>query len=168
MSKFARSNIAPVYEVFGQAVFQAQLLEEALELLIRMLDANGSKGSAKFAIDVPDAPKTIGVLFREVRLRKYLTKMQRGIIQTGVRERNFLIHAYWQNQRSLALRTTAGRRWLVKDLRRIDKACREASRIVDSIADEYLRGHGTSYEQLAEPLWQIWESSSEPPLEVLH
>lgn len=170
MSEFIYSDIAPAYEALGAATFEAQHLENGLYLLLRLIDEIQSQGKPANppSLDSPDAPQTIGQLFREVRMRKYLTNAEKSAIQDGVRERNALIHAYWGEKRTLALMTPAGRSWIVKDLNRIREVCRKAGRIVDSIIDRYLKEYGASLQSLSNPLWESWQSGEEPPPDVLH
>lgn len=170
MAEIQQSDITPVYEALGAAVFEAQHLERALSLLLALMDEKSAQVKPRDSapLDSPDAPKTIGVLFREVRMRKYLTEAERKAIKDGVRERNGLIHAYWGEKRTLALMTPAGRVWLVNDLDRIRDVCRKAGRIVDSIIGRYLKDYGSSLDHLSRPLLESWESGSEPPPDVLH
>jgi hypothetical protein len=170
MSEFQYHDIAPVYTALGAAVFEAQHLEAGLSLLLTLLDERSTHGKQTNSapLDSPEAPKTIGLLFREVRMKKYLTPAEKRMIQAGVKERNGLIHAYWGKQRSPALATPAGRAWIIDDLNRIATICRNAGRIVDSIIDRYLKDCGTSLHDLSNPLWETWESGNEPPPEVFH
>lgn len=170
MTDFCYPDIAPVYEALGAAIFEAQHLENGLYLLLRLMDEKASQGKPAdpVLIDSPDAPQTIGQLFREVRMRKYLTNAEKTAIHDGVRERNALIHAYWGKKRTPALMTPTGRSWIVKDLDRIREVCRKAGRIVDSIIDRFLKDSGASLHDLSSPLWESWESGEEPPPDVLH
>jgi hypothetical protein len=170
MTEIAYADTIPVYVELGAALFEAQHLEAGLSLLLKVMDEKSKRGRGAVAapLDSPDAPQTIGQLFREVRLRKYLTDAERTSIQAGVKERNFLIHGYWDEKHTLALTKPAGRAWLVKDLDRIREVCRRAGRIVDSIIDRYLKESGTSLHELSRPLWESWEPGIEPPPDVLH
>jgi hypothetical protein len=170
MSEIAYTDTAPVYLALGAAVFEAQHLEEGLSLLLKVMDGQSGRVSEPVAapLDTPDAPQTIGQLFREVRMRKYLTDAERTAIQAGVKERNLLIHAYWDHKRSLALTKPAGRAWIFSGLDRIREVIRRAGRIVDSIIDRYLKESGTSLHELSRPLWEGWEPGIEPPPDVLH
>ena len=168
MTDIAYADTVPVFLALGNAVFEAQHLESGLSLLLKVMDANGSRGRTAAPLDTPEAPQTIGQLFREVRMRKYLTDAERTAIQAGVKERNFLIHAYWNEKHTLALTTPAGRAWLFSDLDRIREIIKRAGRIVDSIVDRYLKESGKSLHELSRPLWEAWEPGIEPPTDVLH
>lgn len=170
MTEIEYADTAPVYLALGHAVFKAQHLEHGLSLLLKVMDVKSSQGRAPAVaapLDTPDAPQTIGQLFREVRLRKYLTVAERTAIQAGVKERNHLIHAYWNHSRTLALMKPAGRAWIFSDLDRIREVIGRAGRIVDSIIDRYLKESGTSLDELS-PLQGVWEPGFEPPPDVLH
>lgn len=170
MSEFQHNDIKPVYEALGAAVFEAQHLERGLTLLLALMDEKLNQGKPRnpAPLDSPEAPKTIGRLFHEVRMRKYLTDAVKKAIHLGVRERNGLIHAYWDEKRTLALMTPAGRAWIVKDLDRIREVCRKAGRSVDLIIDNYLKDYGASLHDLSNQLWESWELGNEPPPDVLH
>jgi hypothetical protein len=170
MTEFQQSDITPVFEALGAAVFEAQHLERGLFLLITLMDEKSGQGKSRdpAPLDRPEAPKTIGLLFREVRMRKYLIDAEKKAISDGVRERNGLIHSYWNGKRTPALMTPAGRAWLVNDLDRIRGVCYKAGRIVDSIVDRYLKDYGASLDGLSSQLLEIWEPGSTPPPEVLH
>jgi hypothetical protein len=170
MPDFHHLDTSPVFEALGAAVFEAQHLERALYLLLQLLDDKPSneKQISSISIDKPSAPQTIGQLFREVRMRKYLTPADKTLIQEGVRERNALVHAYWGDKRTMALLTPAGRMWLCNDLGRIREVCRKAGRVVDSIIDGFLKDYGSTLNGLSNPLWEDWESGEEPPPDVLH
>ena len=152
------------------ALFEAQHLEKGLSLLLRVMDEKGGRGQAAVAtpLDNPEAPQTIGKLFREVRMRKYLTDAERSAIQAGVKERNVLIHAYWGGKHTLALARPAGRAWLCADLDRIREIIRRAGRLVDSIIDRNLKVSGTSLAELSSSFEDQWESGIEPPPDILH
>lgn len=175
MSLKHRAAIAPVFEAFGAAVFEAQLLEHGLGLLLKVIDHERQKEGlppGKVDFDRPGAPKTIGKLFQEVRAVEYLTDAERKSIEKGVKMRNFLIHAYWASDgsRVKAMLTARGREWLVEDLDRIRETCRKADRLVSKFVDQYLAKYGTSIGALSEPLWQQFETdvNEEPPDDVLH
>jgi len=168
MTKIAYADTIPVYTALGNAVFEAQHLESGLSLLLKVMDVNGSQERAATPLDTPDAPQTIGQLFREVRMRKYLTDAERTAIQAGVKERNLLVHAYWNAKRTQALVTPAGRAWLFSDLDRIREIIKRAGRIVDSIIDRYLKENETNLHELSRPLWEAWEPGIEPPPDILH
>lgn len=170
MSEFPQTDITPVYGALGAALFEAQHLEKGLSLLLLLIDEKAAQGKSRnpSPLDSPEAPKTIGVLFREVRMRKYLTDIEKKVIQNGVRERNGLIHAYWSEKRIPALMTPAGRAWIIKDLNGIREICHKAGRIVDSIIDHYLKDYNTNLNNLSNPLWESWGSGNEPPPDVLH
>lgn len=170
MTKPTYADTAPVYLELGAAVFEAQHLEEGLSLLLKVMDEKGSRGRAVVAapLDNPEAPLTVGKLFREVRMRKYLTDAERTAIQAGVKERNILIHAYWNTKHTMALVKPAGRAWLCADLDRIREVIRRAGRIVDVIIDRYLKESGTSLNELSKSFEEQWEPGIEPPPDVLH
>lgn len=161
-------DTVPVYVALGNAVFEAQHLESGLSLLLKLMDGERTNGRSAAPLDTPNAPQKIGQLFREVRMRKYLTDTERTNIQAGVKERNLLIHAYWNEKRTKALIKPAGRAWLFSDLDRIRKVIKRAGRIVDSIIDRYLKEQGTSLHEISRPLWEAWEPGLEPPPETLH
>lgn len=170
MPEFAHSDIAPVYEALGAAVFETQHLERGLYLLLKLTGEKSRQGNPAIPppLDSADAPQTIGKLFREVRIREYLTDAEKSAVKGGVRERNALIHAYWTDKRTRALLTPAGRAWLVNDLNRIREVCRKAGRIVDSIIDRYLKEYGESLHSLSTALWESWQPGEDPPPDVLH
>lgn len=171
MDTSRKTEIAPLFEAFGAAVFEGQHLEHGLGLLLVLINyvlkAQG-KAAARLTVDSPAAPKTIGKLFEEVQVFEYLTEAERKLIQKGVRSRNVLVHSYWKNERIAATTTPAGRKWLLQDLNRIRQDCRKAGRLVDSFIDEYLAKAGTSLDKLSRPLWDKWQSDTEVPPEVLH
>ena len=166
------ADIAPLFEAFGAAVFEAQLLEHGLKLLLMGIDLEREKEGRpprKVDLDSPDAPKTIGRLFREVMSAEYLTDAEQRIISRGIKERNFLVHSYWGKKQTLAMVTLEGREWLIDDLTRIREICRKAGRLVSKLIDGYLaRNYGTSMDELSAPLWDQFECSEDPPIDSLH
>ena len=166
------ADIAPLFEAFGAAVFEAQLLEHGLKLLLKGIDLEREKEGRPprmVNLDSPDASKTVGQLFREVMSAEYLTDAEHKIISRGIKERNFLVHSYWGHKPTLAMLTVEGRKWLVNDLQRIREACRKAGRLVSTLIDGYLgRMYESSMDELSAPLWEQFESSQDPPIESFH
>ena len=167
------ADISPLFEAFGAAVFEAQLLEHGLKLLLTGIDLEREKAGRPprmaMNLDAPDAPKTIGQLFRDVKAAEYLTDAEQKIISRGVKERNFLVHGYWGQKQTLAMLSVDGREWLIKDLARIRETCNKAGRLVTRFIDGYLaRSYGKSTHELSAALWDQFESSEDPPIDSFH
>ncbi|HJX09355.1 MAG TPA: hypothetical protein VJ733_02510 [Candidatus Binatia bacterium] len=171
MTRSRKADIAPLFEAFGAAVFEAQNLEHGLSLLLSVIDAEFKKTGrvrSRVNLDTPSAPKTVGKLFEEVKLVEYLTEPERKIIARAIRDRNYLVHSYWNGDRITAMMNQKGRNWLVKDLDHLRETCRKADRLVGKLIDRYLKKYGTSLDALSTPLWGKWESGESVPPELLH
>lgn len=162
-------DLLPVFWALGTALFEAQHLESGLCLLLALLDRKHllSTPASVSPLDDPEAKRTLGELFTDVRRRKYLSPKQKGAVQDAIDARNALIHAYWSAEKIQAMLTPAGREWVFKDLRRIQALCKRAGKIVDVLINQYLKAFDTSLEALSNPMREQWQSGIEPPPEVL-
>lgn len=172
MTEPTRTELEPVFGMFGVAVHQAQQLEHGLQLLLQIIDEqrqrDGKPPRQRPNLDAPDAPRTAGCLLKELDAATHLTDAERKAIQAGIRKRNFLVHSYWHGDRILAMLTVKGRRWLIDDLDKLREVCRKASRIVDCLINDCLRAYGLTIDQLSEPRIREYEGDQDVPPEVLH
>ena len=162
-------DLLPVFWALGTALFEAQHLESGLCVLLALLNRKHvlSAPAGISPLDDAESRKTLGELFADVRRRKYLSPKQKGAVQDAIDARNALIHAYWSAEKIQAMLTPAGRKWVFKDLRRIQALCRRAGKIVDVLINQYLKAFDTSLEALSDPMREQWQSGIEPPPEVL-
>lgn len=172
MAEPTRTELKPIFGMFGAAVYQAQQLEHGMQLLLQIMDEQrqraGKPPRQRPDLDAPDAPRTAGRLLDELEAATHLTDAERKAIQAGIRKRNFLVHSYWHGDRVLAMLTVKGRQWLVADLDQVREVCRKASRIVDGLINDCLRDYGVTIDQLSEPLFRQYQGDQDVPPEVLH
>jgi hypothetical protein len=172
MGKPTNSELEPVFGMYGAAVYQGQLMENGLLLLLDLIDESrrnqGKKPRKRPDLEAPDAPRTLGRLLGELSAATHVTDAERRAIQAGIHKRNLLVHAYWRREdRGLALLTVKGRRWLIKDLDALRASCRKAGRIIDGLIDDLLREYGNTIAALSEPMFQCYENDRSVPPEVL-
>jgi len=163
-------EMAPIFQTYGHAAYTCHLLEHGLALLLSVIDHERRRQNLPprpSPID-PRSPKTIGVLFAEVRTVEYLTHPEIKQIQDATRLRNLLIHSYWSPRTMQAMLTPTGRAWVVEDLKKKRLQLREADRLVTKFVDSYLAKYGETVESLAAPLFEEYVSDDGPPDEVLH
>lgn len=165
MSEPRREEIAPVFAEFGSACHQAQLLEDAIRLLLLL-------GRAYAATQIPDSSlrypvepeniKTLGALLRELFKVEVVSEQDNRSLWQAVKTRNWLMHDYWSatfHPRSAELfMTPGGRRELIEELREVRHRLRKATRIVHSLTDQYLALHGLSMQQFMDRTAAIYVS----------
>lgn len=163
-------ELAPIFSTYGHAVYTCHLLEEGLALLLSVIDEERRRQKLPprpIPMD-PRSPKTIGVLFSEVRAVEYLTDPEIRQIQSATRVRNLLIHSYWGERTMQATLTPAGRAWIVEDLEKKRIQLRDADRLVTKFVNSYLAKYSVSVESLSAHVFEEYVSDDGPPDEVLH
>src|SRR5688572_12013513 len=109
----------PLFWAYGHAVYAAQSLERGVRLLLEVVDSERRKSSLKplnFNLDDPNSHKTLGTLFKDVLKVEFVTEAEKKIVWQAVRDRNILVHSYWDEKHTLATLTSKGRKWLIADL----------------------------------------------------
>jgi hypothetical protein len=119
-------------------------------------------------LDNPKSNKTLGPLFNEALKVEYITEPEKKIIWSAIRDRNILVHSYWDAKHTLASLTPEGREWLISDLLQRKEHCRKADDIISSLIDQYLAKYGTSIDSISTPVFEQWVNDVEPPDEVIH
>jgi hypothetical protein len=171
MSKPNIRESEPLFWAFGHAVYAAQLLEHGMRLLLHVVNYERQRANLPLAtldIDSSEPPKTLGTLFNEVLAAEYITDAERRFVWAAVRDRNVLVHSYWDEKHTLATLTPKGREWIIADLLERKKRCRRADEIISSLVDRYLAAYGTSISEISAPLFETWQNDNEPPADVLH
>lgn len=161
---------APIFRAYGHAVYTCHLLEDALGLLLSVIDEERRRQNLppRLSPSDPRLPKTIGVLFAEVRSVEYLTAPEIRQIQDAARVRNLLIHSYWGNRKMQAMLTPTGRAWVIEDLEKKRIQLRDADRLVTKFVNSYLARYGDSVESLSAHVFDEYVSDDGPPDVVLH
>ncbi|MEK6245217.1 MAG: hypothetical protein AABM33_12060 [Pseudomonadota bacterium] len=163
-------EMAPIFRAYGHAVYTCHLLEDALGLLLSVIDEERRRQNLPprpSPID-PRSQKTIGVLFAEVRAIEYLTAPEIKQIQDAARVRNLLIHSYWDERKLQAMLTPTGRAWIVEDLEKKRIQLRDADRLVTKFVNSYLARYGVSVESLSAHVFDEYVPDDGPPDAVLH
>ena len=165
-----KEEIAPLFEAYGAACYEAQHLEGALKLLLIIIAEKQQARSASKSDSVigsAETNKTLGDLFKDARNKEYFTSAEQKTINRAIKERNFLIHSYWNKRIQYSL-TPKGRSWLVQNMTELRDLMRTATTIVNSLIDKYLEQYGVSVEYFASKTEEVWESDLEPPPGLLH
>jgi hypothetical protein len=140
MGKPTAEETAPIFAAYGHAVYAAQSLERALRLLLDVVSyKRRERGATPVNVDLdhPDSHKTLRPLFEDVLRVEYVTGAEQKVVWEAVRNRNTLVHSYWDEEHVLATLTPRGRTWLVANLRQHYKRCRKADAIISSMIDRY-------------------------------
>lgn len=163
-------ELAPIFYEYGLAVFNCHLLEECIDLLLRVIDEERHRqGLSLRPIPIDSrSTKTIGVLFTEVLAVEYFTDTERRLIQKAIQTRNLLVHAYWDKRVMQATLTPAGRAWLVDDLDKKKVQLRDADRLVTKFVNDYFAKYGETVESLSANSFNEYVNDEGPPDEVLH
>lgn len=122
-------EIAPLFEIYGAACFEAQHLEKGIKLLISLSDL-------RMGINPPYRKMTLGDLYNLVKDKKYFTYAETSIINNSIRERNRLIHDCWKSYIQQAM-TPSGRNIVKNDILKKKSKIRKASKIIDDYLKEY-------------------------------
>ncbi len=164
-------EIAPMFEAYGAACFEAQHLEGSLRILLLLaeeyLKAHPPKRVAPSSIETEGAQRTLGNLFKAAREKEYFTEAEKKIINKAIKERNFVIHSYWDKRAALSVRPE-GRRWVIENLNELRELFRSATAILNSLINKYLAERNVSVEYYAEKATEVWESDTVPPSTLLH
>lgn len=99
---------------------------------------------------------------------EYFTPAEVKLLNDAIRERNFVVHGYFDKQHAFLLTTAEGRRWLVDNLHEIRDLLHSANRIVVSLCDRYWAEYGLDMETLKAYANELWETGSTPPVKLLH
>lgn len=154
-----KAEMTPVMTAFGAAVFEGQNLEHGLSLLLRIIDSERHKAGLKplnADLDDPRSKETIGRLFRKAKDVESFSPEDLQLIQSGIEDRNYLVHSYWLDDRVTSMLTAAGRKRLIKDLDARRESCRRADRLVSRYINAYLARYGTTVKGLASEWLQQW------------
>lgn len=157
-------DVMPLMAEFGAAVYDAQVLESGVSLLMALTTKyQGAHFSNRpvNALDSSQVDKTLGELFRLVQEKQYFTHAARKKIQKAIRQRNILVHTFLTDRAKLSL-TPSGRAQIVSEIETNRSLLREAGSIVDSLINKYLNEYGTSIEEIKKFQSQYWISDSEP------
>lgn len=118
-------------------------------------------------IGTDEAQRTLGDLFKATQKKEYFTEAERKKINKAIKERNFLIHSYWNKRIEYAVKPE-GREWLIHNLDELRDLIRSSTAIVNSLIDHYLEQYGVNVQYFADKTTEVWKSDSEPPTELLH
>lgn len=171
MAEPTKQEIAPMFEAYGAACYEAQHLERSLRLLLFLVQKhtknNVSRNLVSCTLESEETLRTLGELFKAAQEKEYFTDAERKKINKTIKERNFIVHSYWDKRIQLALKPE-GRIWIVSNLNELRELFRSATAIINSLIDKYLTEYGVSVKYFAEKTTEIWESESKPPSSLLH
>src|SRR5690606_12000338 len=126
-------EIAPLFEAYGAACYEAQHLEGALKLLLGIIaekqQAYTTKAGPSF--DVVELKSPLGDLFKDAKKKEYFTPAEEKTLNKAIKERNFLIHLYWKKRIEYSF-TPKGRVWLVQNMTELGELMRTSTAIVNS------------------------------------
>ena len=175
MGNPTEAEIGPIHKAYGSAMFTAQLFEHGLALLLQVISEERKRqGLEPRRVPIDDARRftTIGIAFKQLKSVQSFSHDEYSVVDAGIKARNLLVHAYWNESRSFALQTPAGRQWLVQDLNAQQRICSQADSVVASYIASYIDKHlhqfGQSFESIAAALLAQHENGNEPPADVFH
>jgi len=171
MNKLKPQETEPLFWAYGHAVYAAQLLEHGIRLLLSVIDNERMKSGLpeiKLDIDNKKAHKTLGTLFNDALKLEYITEQEKKIIWLAIKDRNVLVHTYWDDKHITATLKPKGREWLINDLLQRKEHCNKADSIITSLINQYLTKYGTSIDALSAPVVEQWQNDVEPPNDILH
>ena len=171
MASSKEKELGPIFRAYGAACYSAQNLESTLRFLLVLYAAHEKK---RFTPDVirlvesETATSTLRDLFEKARQREYFTDIEARVVLNAIKQRNLLIHNYWDKQVFL-LANKKGRGQVKDDLYRIRDYLVKANAIVISLNDHYLKQYSIGAESLnteglkkrADEAWQ--NDNDEPP-----
>lgn len=166
MAEPRREELAPMFAEFGVTVYQAQLLEEALRLLLLIGREYAKTQIPNEAIRYPVSPdvkKTLGKLFDEVTKIELIAVKDQKLVWAAIRVRNLLVHGYWDKDRTLRTLTPEGRRAVVEELKKIWRVLRDATAIVHKLNDGYLAANGANIQRFMDQASGLYVSNDELP-----
>jgi len=164
MSEPRREELAPVFAEFGHACHQAQLLEEALRLLLLIGREYAKAQIPDEAIRYPVNPegiKTLGPLFEAVRTVEVVEGRDVDLIRKAISLRNRLIHGPWPSE--LRWFTPEGRREVIEEFKSTWSFLRVATGIVHKMIDKYLSASGLSMQYFMDRANAIYVSDTDIP-----
>lgn len=170
MAEPTKQEIAPMFEAYGAACYEAQHLESSLRLLLCLVQEHtkvAARHAASSLIESEKMQRTLGDLFKAAQDKEYFTEVERSKINKAIKERNFVVHSYWDKRIQYSIKPE-GRSWVVLDLNEHRELFRSATAIINSLIDRYLNEYGVSVEHFAEKTSEIWESETKPPSSLLH
>ena len=171
MSELRSEDTMPVFAAYGAACFWSQHLERTIKLFLlisKHQETNKQTDNIVLApLDSKDALKTLGDLFREARDKEYFTEAERKKINNSIRDRNILIHSYWDKHLEI-MNKPEGRHQVCRHLDEIQEMLKSSTEIINSLIDKKLEEYGLSLEEISSIASQEWESGLSVTEKLLH
>jgi len=171
MASPTKREIAPMFEAYGAACFEAQHLERSLRLLMAMIEARGQKRDVKNEPSptalMRERNVTLVDLFKVAQGKEYFTDAEKKAINNAIKERNFVVHSYWDKKIALGV-TPAGRQWIIANLNQLRALFRNASLLISSLLDKHLAEYGLDVQYFSDKTDELWKSGMTPPASLLH
>lgn len=160
-------DLLPTFAEYGEALFLAQHLEDGLRILRTFSADRAGNERSDPNCSPPAAPETLRPLLESVMQSEYFTDAERAILRSAVKERNYLVHACW-NDFARVMGLPAGRSWIVESIGKRKDLFRRAIACIETPLDERLKQSGTTLDLVTAQLLEQWETGFEQPPEMLH
>mgnify|MGYP000619210644 CR=1 FL=1 len=140
-------DLAPLFEAYGAACFQAQHLEHGLLLLLKILQrpALGKK-------------PTLGKLIKHAKDLKLFTSEDSRSLRSALELRNNLVHGYWHQDKVLNMRDAHTRSSIKRELEAYQADLRVASALIDGVIDSLLIHWGESLVGFGDAAIKDWQT----------
>ena len=148
-------EMAPVFLAYGKACYSAQMLESTFRHLL-ILNKSATEGeliTEKSILEIEEETKryTLNKIFRLAQKREYFTSREVSILINANKDRNYLIHDFWEESANIILTvSTTGREELTNKLFQYVESLNKAGDITISLIDRYLKDYGLSTKILEE------------------